>query len=216
MVPSWPKELTPDLSLSLLLSSYIYFLVRKRELELLMVQDCSRLLTCINSANGCSRHIPGICFQSPPGPWKCDCPHPQRWVESSFVTGAFNKQWLDILSAKEIISHGASIKHTPDKEILNQSPHLGCRERLRLPAAIRWQIFLLGNNIFLWFPERLNIKHKTTDSDEIQKNYLCVFWKRVNKYLYAVQVHQALFGQLHWPFKGVACQWLGSKNARFM
>lgn len=209
MVPSWPKELTPDLSLSLLLSSCIYFFVRKREVELLMVQDCSHLLTCVNNTNGCSRHISGNCFSKPPQAHGIVIilTHKDGWKQ--FCHWCF-------LYVKEIISQGTSIKHSPDKETLNQSPHLGCRGRLRLPAAIRWQIFLLGHNVFLWFPERLNIKHKTMDSDEIQKNYLCVFWKRVNKYLYAVQVQQALFGQLHCPFKGVACQWLGSRNARFI
>lgn len=171
MVPSWPRGLTPHLSF--LQSSYIYFLVRRHEMQLLMVQDCSHLLSCVNSANGCSRHISGNCFSSPPRPLEVRLSSPTKVVKAVLS--------LLLPLCKRNISHGASIKHTPDKETLNQSPHLGCRGRLRLPAAIRWQIFLLGNNIFLWFPERLNIKPKTMDSDEIQKNYLCVFWKRVNK-----------------------------------
>lgn len=49
------------------------------------------------------------------------------------------------------------------------------------------------------------MKQKTRGGDEIQKNYLRVFcWRRVNKYLYAAQVKQALFGQLHCPLKGAA------------
>lgn len=119
------------------------------------------------------------------------------------VVWVFNKQWLDILYPKESLLHfGSTVFHT-GKETLNKSTWL--RKKWKLPAAIRWQIFLLGNNRFLWFPERLNTKPKTRDSDEIQENYLCVFcWKRVNKYLYATQVQQAVFGQLYCPLKGAA------------
>lgn len=43
------------------------------------------------------------------------------------MVGAFNKQWLDTLYPKETILHSASIEHTPTKETLNESTHLGGR-----------------------------------------------------------------------------------------
>lgn len=94
--------------------------------------------------------------------------------------------------------------HTAAEEILNKSTCLK-KKKWKLPVVIGWQIFLLGNNTFLRFPEGLNTKHKKRDGDEIQKNYLCVFcWNRINKWAICNPGTQALFGQLYCPFKGAA------------